>query len=50
MSEITEKLSIEEYRELRAEIRQKDASMTQFLVVGLVANVTLISGISAFFL
>jgi hypothetical protein len=48
-NEICEKFSIEEYKELRAEIRQRESNMTQFLVVGLVANVTLISGVTAFY-
>jgi hypothetical protein len=43
------KFKMEEYKDLRADIRQRDTSMTQILLFGLVANVTLISGISAFY-
>jgi len=43
------KFKTEEYRELRAAILQRDTSMTQIFLVGLVANVTLIIGISAFY-
>jgi hypothetical protein len=41
--------SIEEYKQLREEIRQRDSSMTKIFLTGLIANISLISAISAFY-
>jgi hypothetical protein len=38
-----------EYKELRAEIRQRDTSMTQLFLTGVIAAVALTSGISGFY-
>ena len=40
---------IEEYKQLREEIRQRDSSMTKIFHTGLIANISLISAISAFY-
>lgn len=40
---------IEEYKQLREEIRQRDSSMTKIFHTGLIANISLVSAISAFF-
>ena len=40
---------IEEYKQLREEIRQRDSSMTKIFLTGLIATISLISAISAFY-
>jgi hypothetical protein len=40
---------IEEYKQLREEIRQRDSSMTKIFHTGLIANISLVSAISAFY-
>src|SRR3954463_6345244 len=43
------RFKIEEYKDMRTAMLQRDTSMTQILLIGLVSNVTLIVGISAFY-
>jgi hypothetical protein len=40
---------IEEYKQLREEIRQRDSSMTKIFHTGQIANISLVSAISAFY-
>lgn len=43
------RFKIGEYKDMRAAMLQRDTSMTQILLIGLVSNVTLVVGISAFY-
>ena len=49
LSELQQGFKLTEYKELRAELRQRDTSMTQLFLTGVVATMTLTVGISAFF-
>jgi hypothetical protein len=40
---------VEEYKQLKEEIRQRDSSMTTLFHTGLIANISLVSAISAFY-
>lgn len=44
-----DKYKIEEYKQLRQDITQRDTSMTQLFLMGLIAIITLLAAISAFF-
>lgn len=48
-SELQQEFMLAEYKELRAEVRQKETLMTQLFLTGVVATITLTLGISVFF-
>lgn len=48
-SNTQENFKLEEFKQLRKDITQRDSSMTQLFLTGLVASVTLLSAISVFF-